>query len=119
MKRSESGQSTAEFALLLPFVVLLLLSIVQVALIVREQVQLTYATREVARQASVSPDLSRAQQSGRKVNPDANFQISRPAKIGEHVEVRARDKFATRVPMVGVLFPDVALSAYASMRVEK
>ena len=44
-----------ELALALPLIALLLLAIVQVGLVVRDQVLLTHAAREAAREAAVNP----------------------------------------------------------------
>ncbi len=117
--RGERGQSTVEFALLLPMVVLVLLAIVQVALVAREQVALTQAARETARQSAVDPDVGRAQAAGHNVSPLAQLQVDRPAKVGESLTVHASQHMMTNVPVVGRLFPDVDLSARAVMRVEK
>ena len=51
-----SGQATVEAALVLPFIVMLLLAVVQVGLLARDQVLVTHAAREAARAAAVNPD---------------------------------------------------------------
>ena len=51
----DRGQSTVEVALLLPFVALLLLAVVQVGLVARDQVLVVHAAREAARAAAVDP----------------------------------------------------------------
>ena len=48
-----------ELALVLPLVVALLLAVVQVGLIVRDQVLVVHAAREAAREAAVDPDPAR------------------------------------------------------------
>lgn len=59
MKRSERssrGQSTVEFALVLPVVLLLVVGLVQIARVVAMQVAVVDAARVEARAASVDPD---------------------------------------------------------------
>lgn len=59
----ERGQATAEMAMLLPFVLILILSVGQVALVWRSQLLVTQAAREAARVGTVSSNpaaISRA-----------------------------------------------------------
>ena len=49
--RADRGQATVEFALALPFVVMLLLGVVQVVVVVRDQLAVGLAAREAARAA--------------------------------------------------------------------
>jgi hypothetical protein len=49
----DHGQSTVEFALILPLVVLVVLFIVQAGFVVRDQVLVSHAAREGARAAAV------------------------------------------------------------------
>lgn len=58
--RRDRGQATVEFALALPFVAMLLLGIVQVVVVVRDQLAVGLAAREAARAASVAADPSSA-----------------------------------------------------------
>jgi Flp pilus assembly protein TadG len=58
--RHDRGQATVEFALALPFVAMLLLGIVQVVVVVRDQLAVGLAAREGARAASVAADPSSA-----------------------------------------------------------
>ena len=54
--RGSIGQSTVEFALVLPLVVLLVLFVVQGGLIVRDQLLVSHAAREAARAAAVTDE---------------------------------------------------------------
>ena len=67
----EGGQATVEVALLLPLLALLLLAVVQVGLVVRDQVLVTHAAREAARAAAVDPQLEAARR-GRPRPPGWN-----------------------------------------------
>ena len=59
-RRGDEGQAAVELALVLPLVVALLLAVVQVGLIVRDQVLVVHAAREAAREAAVDPDPAAA-----------------------------------------------------------
>ena len=52
----ERGQSTVEFALVLPLVALSLLMIVQVALLATTKVATVHTARDVARAIAIDPD---------------------------------------------------------------
>ena len=55
----DEGQAAVELALVLPLVALLLLALVQVGLVVRDQILVIHAAREAAREAAVDagPDV--------------------------------------------------------------
>lgn len=52
---SERGQSTVEFALILPLVFALMLVLAQLALVAQGRIQVTHGAREVARALAVDP----------------------------------------------------------------
>jgi Flp pilus assembly protein TadG len=116
----DSGQSTVEFALVLPFVMLLLLGLLQAGLLLRDQLVVVGAAREGAREAAVSADLRRIQAVAQRAAPqlDLAVQVTRGAKRGDTaiVDVRARP---TALPLVGGIVSGRKLSANAVMRVEK
>jgi Flp pilus assembly protein TadG len=119
----ERGQASVEAALVLPLVVLLLLSVVQVGVLVRAEVLVTHAAREAARAAAVDSDPQAAARAA------AVATTLDPHRL--HVDVRGRDGpgsrvqvtvtyiAATDVPLVGALLGDVTLHADATMRVEQ
>ncbi len=120
--RDAGGQATVEAALVLPFVMLLLLAVIQVGLLVRAQVLVTHAAREAARAAAVDPD----QQAAIDAADDATtLDRSRLAVSvegrngpGSHVTVRVIYRSPTDVPLVGALLGDIDLEGEATMRVE-
>ncbi len=116
----ERGQATVEAALALPFILLLLMLVVQVGLIVRAQLLVTHAAREGARAAAV--DAASADGAARSATTlDASrmrVDVDGRGGPGSRVTVTVRYDLATDVPVVGVLVPDVTLSAQATMRVE-
>jgi hypothetical protein len=115
----ERGQATVEFALLLPLVVFALLAVIQVALVVRDQVELVHATREAARAASVDPDPASAVRAAHRTLEGADVHVGARPAVGEPISVEVTYTSHTDLPLVGPLFPDPTLHARVSMRVEK
>lgn len=118
----DRGQSTVEVALLLPFVALLLLAVVQVGLVVRDQVLVVHAAREAARAAAVDAADSAARDaaaSAADLSPARLIvEVSGRGEAGSRLEVVVRYRSATAVPLVGHLVGDVELTGRATMRVE-
>lgn len=117
--RAEAGQTTAELALTFPVVVLLVLCLVQVALVLRDDLALTSAAREAARAASLDPDPARAERAAAAVLPGATVRSEPRPAVGELVRVRVTYRSPTTLPLVGPLLPDPVLVARAAMRVER
>ena len=117
--RGQSGQTTAELALLFPAVLLLVLVLIQAALVLRDDLALTSAAREAARAASLDPDPARAEQAAAAVLPGATVRSETRPAVGELVKVRVRYRSPTTLPLVGPLLPDPVLVARAAMRVER
>ena len=116
---AERGQSTVEFALVLPLVVLAVLAVIQVGLVVRDHVAVVHAAREAARAASVDPDPGRAVRAAHRTLGGADVQVGGRPKVGEPIAVTVTYRSVTDLPLVGVLFPDPVLRARAEMRVER
>jgi len=122
VRHDDGGQAAVETALVLPFVVLVLLAVVQVGLVVRAQVLLTHAAREAARAAAVDPDPAAPVDAAHHATTlDAGRMTvtatGRGAR-GSEVTVQLDYDEPTDVPLVGPLLGDVALHAGATMRVE-
>jgi hypothetical protein len=115
----ERGQATVEFALLIPLIVFAALAVIQVALVVRDQLAVVHAAREAAREASVEPDPGSAVSAAHRTLPGADVKVGARPDIGEPIGVDVEYVSVTDVPLVGALFPDPTLSAYAEMRVER
>ena len=116
----QSGQAAVELALVLPLVTILLLGAVQLALIVNDQVMVTHAAREAAREAAVDPSPEaprRAALAGASLVP-GRLQVRVTPSAGERVAATLVYRSPTPVPLVGALLPDVRLTATASMRRE-
>ena len=119
----EEGQSTVELALVLPLVALVLLAVVQVGLIVRDQVMVVHAAREAAREAAVEPNpdaARRAALAGAGLESERlDVAVSGRGAAGSRVRVEVRYRAPTRVPLVGAALGDLSLEATATMRVER
>ena len=118
-RRPAAGQTTAELALIFPVVLLLVLCLVQVALVLRDDLALTNAAREAARAASLDPDPARAERAAAAVLPGAAVRSDPRPAVGELVTVRVSYRSPTTLPLVGPLLPDPVLIARAAMRVER
>lgn len=122
MGRGERGQAAVELALALPLLALLALSMLQVVLVARDQVLLTHAAREAAREAAVAADPGAARRgalAGARLDPERlAVDAAGRAGVGSRVTVTLRYRSPTEVPVVGRLVGDVRLAAYATMRVE-
>jgi Flp pilus assembly protein TadG len=112
---NDRGQAAVEFAIALPLVVILVLGIVQVILIARDQIAVELAAREGARAATVAANPTSA------ATRSANEAISlRPLDVSastaaERVTVTVRHRSQTTVALIGPLIPDVELSATVTM----
>jgi TadE-like protein len=115
----ERGQATVEFAFVLPLLVLVVMAIIQVGLVVRDELGVVHAAREAVRAASVDPDPTRAVRAARRTLPGAEVEVGDRPEVGGDITVTVRYTSVTDLPLVGALFPDPALHATAVMRVER
>jgi len=111
-----------ELALAMPLVAFLLLAIVQLGFLVRDQVLVVHAAREGARQAAVdgSPDAVRRAAAGSSGLASGPMTVTMSGRSGpgSHVQVTIAYRAPTDVPLVGALIGDVDMHASATMRVE-
>ncbi|HZB42352.1 MAG TPA: TadE/TadG family type IV pilus assembly protein [Ilumatobacter sp.] len=114
----DRGQAAVEFALALPVVLVLVLGIVQLVVVVRDQLAVELAAREAARAASVSasPEASAT----RAANAATSL---RPLAVatdvdGDRVSVSVTYVGATDVPLVGAFIADITVTADVTMRRE-
>lgn len=116
----DRGQSTVEFALVLPLVLMLLLGLLQVGLVVRDQLLVSSAAREAAREAAVSKDMARIEAAAARAAPNLNLdvKVNRGRQRGDAVGVVVRAS-ATPVPLVGRIVAGRRLTASATMRMER
>jgi Flp pilus assembly protein TadG len=119
--RSQAGQSTVEFAVVLPVLVLAVLVLVQGGLVVRDQLLVQHAAREGARAAAVSESVADVQDAAGRAGPldRTRLTVTRSARQqGQPVRVTVRYRFRGAVPVVGRLMDRFTLSASVTMRAE-
>lgn len=120
--RAQRGQAAVELALVLPLLALLALALVQVGLVVRDQVRVTFGAREGARQAAVEDDegaVRRAVTASTRLGGDRlEIHVGDRGEPGSRVTVRVAYRAPTELPLVGRLVGDVHLEGVATMRVE-
>lgn len=122
----DEGQASVELALVLPLVVLLLLAVVQVTTVARDQILLVHAARAGAREASVGSSPAAVR---RAVVASAGPAGLDPGRIAtetgsfgsddDTVNVRLLYRSPTDAALIGTLLPDVFLRANAAMRREQ
>jgi Flp pilus assembly protein TadG len=117
------GQAAVELALALPLLVFLLLGLVQLGLLVRDQVLVVHAAREAARQAAVDPAPEAARRaaaaSSGLVPGRLLVTVTGRGGPGSRVRASVRYRAPTDVPLVGPAIADFEMKASATMRVEK
>lgn len=118
----ERGQAVVELALTIPFVVLLLLAVVQLGLVVRDEILTVHASREAARVGAVDPNPNAPRHAAvASTGLDARrMSVSSTARggPGSTLTVTVHYSAPTEVPLVGAFLPDVRLRAVAAIRVE-
>jgi hypothetical protein len=115
----ELGQSTVEFALILPLFFAFMVLLFQVALIGRDEVLVVHAARVAAREASLTADPAQIRAAARRTLSSAEVGIVHRGGPGGLTEVEVSYVARTDLPIVGALLPDITLRARASMPVER
>ncbi|MGE0877145.1 MAG: TadE/TadG family type IV pilus assembly protein [Acidimicrobiia bacterium] len=119
--RRAEGQAATELALVVPFFVLLLLLVVQIGLVVRDQVMVVHAAREGARAAAVA-DAQRIERARVSALAAAGLDRERldvAVEVGGgRVSVTVTYRSPTDVPVVGRLVGEVSVKATATMALE-
>jgi Flp pilus assembly protein TadG len=130
---SEQGQTAVEFALVAPFIVVLLLAVIQFAVAFHNYVTLTDAARAGARRAIVARfgggNFDEAKQAVRDAaaNLDQN-QLDQPGAIdvsdpdgmtaGSLVTVTVKYPYTISIPLLGMTVSSGTLTAVAKERLE-
>lgn len=119
---SEDGSATVELALLLPLILLVLVTVTEVATVGRVQLALTAAARHGARVAATHPDPAEAvaavqREFGAELADRLIVSVDRPSIVGREAVVAL--SFEHR--LFSALFPGpvVELQSRAVMRVER
>jgi Flp pilus assembly pilin Flp len=118
-RKDEGGQAAVELALVLPLIALLVLAIVQVGLVVRDQVLVVHAAREAARAAAVDPRPAVARAAALRASDLAQTRTQVDVEDRRDLVIASVSyKSVTDVPLVGPLVPDLMLHARLAMRKE-
>lgn len=119
---SARGQATVEVVLVLPVVIGLVLAVVQIGLVARDQLLLIHAAREAARAAAVDPTPDGASSAARAaggLRPDRlGVDLGPVGGPGQRLVVTVRYAAPTEVPLVGLLVPDIPLRSDVTVRIE-
>ena len=115
--RHDCGQAVVELALSLPLVCLVLLGVVQVGLVVRDQLLVDHLAREAARAAA--PSATPVGTARTSVEHSGDRRASTAVNVtDERVQVSVVLVNHTDVPLVGLFVPDVALRSTVTMQRE-
>lgn len=107
--------------MLLPFLVVVLLAVVQVGVVGRDYVLVQHAVRDSARMVALDPSQATAAQAAAASGLDPerlDVEVRGGDQTGDVMTVELRYQLATDVPLIGALLDDVVVSADASVRVE-
>jgi hypothetical protein len=122
---SQAGQSTAEFALVFPFLLIFFLLLVQSVMVLRAQIIVTGAAREAARkgvETSSSALIAGAALSAAEGMDPGRMEVAVdcPArKRGQPVTVRVSYRVPLYLPLLSSFFPqDITVRGESTMRVE-
>ena len=122
--RREGGSAAVEFALLLPILLLVLLALVQVGVVARDQLLLTQASRAGAREAAVVGSLDAVHDAVHAAAAGLNAErvvidVSWGAERGEPVTVSLAYDVVVAAPLAGWLLPEsITLVSSSTMRRE-
>ena len=122
----DAGQATVELALVLPFIVLLALSLVQFGVVVANQLAVLAAAQCAARAAAISGNGANYSQdvAQREAEVAGSECVAlRPLRvdlttINNVVTARVKYLDGTDLPLVGLLFPNLTLEWSAAMQIE-
>lgn len=114
----DRGQATVELALALPLVAVLVLGIVQLVVVARDQLAVELAAREGARAAAVSADPARSARAAADAAVGLDGLDVEVSQDGGLVTVVVRHRSATDVPLVGMVVGDVTVSAAVTMQLD-
>lgn len=122
LPRRDRGQAAVETALVLPLIMAVALVLVQVGLLVRDHVLVVHAAREAARAAAVDPTTEAARMGAvAATGLDASrlqVETAGSRTTGGLLRVTVRYRPEPAVPIVGRLFPSVAIQEALTVRVE-
>lgn len=108
----DGGQATVEVVLVLPFVVLVVAAVLQVAVVVRDRIRLGHVAREAARTAMVDDATTAGEHARTSTALDPTrltVSVQGGDAPGDRLVVTVRYRMPTDVALVGPLLPDVTM----------
>ena len=117
--RRERGQATVEFALVLPLVFALLLLLVQISLVGRDELLVVHAARDAVREATLTANSADVARAAQRTLPGSVARIVRRGAVGDIVEVQVSYVSRTSLPLIGALLHDITVHGASVMRVER
>ncbi len=121
---SRRGQATAEFALVLPLLLLVFLLFAQAVLIMRAQIAVTAAAREGARKGVETSSQALIEGAAARAAPglDSDKLVvnieSGPRQRGEWISVEVEYDVPVAIPAVQKFFSSIKVRGRAEMRIE-
>lgn len=121
--RREGGQSTVEFALIVPLIFIVLLALVQVGVVIHGQIAVTHTAREVARVLAVDPtaDPQSAAVAASGLRADAlevETSFAAAGAAGRQLVLVTVRYVVPSIGGLGAIVGEVSVSAEAAMLVE-
>jgi hypothetical protein len=122
--RDAAGQATAEFAMVLPFLLILFLLLAQAVLVMRAQIAVTAAAREGARKGVETGNTALIEGAAARAASGLDQEHLRvriesgPRKRGEWVRVEVEYDVPIAIPLAERFFPRVTVHGSAEMRIE-
>jgi Flp pilus assembly protein TadG len=123
-RHSERGSAAVEFALLLPILMLVLLALVQVGALARDQLVITQASRAGAREAAVEGSAEAVREAviaaATGLDPERlSVDVAWSGTRGDPVSVSVAYDVPVASPLAGWLLPEtITLRSSATMRQE-
>lgn len=118
------AQATAEFALVLPVLLMVFLLFAQAVMVMRAQIAVTAAAREGARKAVETGNTAMIEGAAARAASGLDQNRLRvrveggPRRRGEWVRVEVEYDVPVAIPAVEKLFPAITVKGRAEMRVE-
>ena len=124
LARAEGAQATAEFALVLPMLLLIFLLFAQAVVVMRAQIAVTAAAREGARKGVETSNQAMIE--GAAARAAAGLDSERlqvrvesgPRRRGEWIQVEVEYDVPVTIPAVQKFFPAIKVKGKAEMRIE-
>lgn len=120
----ESAQATAEFALVLPVLLLVFLLFAQAVMVMRAQIAVTAAAREGARKGVETGSVAAIEGAAARAAAGLDGERLRvrvesgPRRRGEWIRVEVEYDVPVSIPAVQDIFPAVTVRGCAEMRIE-